>query len=303
MACRADFGSLSDFRSLLDIHPEEMIVTPKSYPVLCGSIAGKPSRIGVQIHRAGYEYLGLDYTYVAFGVDDARSALAAMRTLGIRGLGVTMPLKVQVLPYLDAIDDVANAIGAVNTIVNDDGQLTGYNTDWLGAVRAIEERTAIAGKKVVVIGAGGAARAIALGMLHEKAARVDIFNRTPAAAATLAADLGCRFGGDLDALNGAEDFDILIQTTSVGYGNVPPTDCVVPRGILKPGRVVLDIVAEPPETLLIKWAKEAGCVAIPGYRMRLHQAHLQFEFYTERKLPIEVLEQALLEAMGLARGD
>jgi shikimate dehydrogenase len=278
-------------------------VAPKSYPVLCGSIAGKPSKIGVQIHRAGYQYLGLDYTYVAFGVDDARSALEAMRTLGIRGFGVTMPLKLQVLPYLDEVDDMARAIGAVNTIVNTDGRLTGHNTDWLGAVRAIEERTAIAGKKVIVVGAGGAARAIACGMLHEKAASVEIFNRTPETAATLAADLGCRFGGGLDALAGAEDYDILIQTTSVGYGSVPPTDCVVPRGILQPGRVVLDIVAEPAETLLIKWAREAGCVAIPGYRMRLHQAHLQFELYTERKLPIEVLEKALLETMGLARGD
>jgi shikimate dehydrogenase len=84
---------------------------------------------------------------------------------------------------------------------------------------------------------------------------------------------------------------------------VPPTDCVVPRGILTAGKVILDIVAEPPETLLIKWASEAGCVAIPGYRMRVHQAHLQFELYTERKLPIAVLEKAMFQAMGLSRGD
>ncbi len=274
-------------------------MAPQSHPVLCGSIAGKPSHIGVQMHRAGYEHLGLDFTYVAFGVEDARSALAAMRTLGIRGFGVTMPFKIEALPYLDEIDPMAKTIGAVNTIVNDAGRLIGYNTDWLGAVRAIEERATIAGKNVIVVGAGGAARAVACGMQHEKAAQVAIFNRSAEKAETLARDLGCRFGGDLDALEDVGDFDLLIHATSVGYRNSPPTDCIVPRGILQPGRVVLDIVSEPAETLLVRWAREAGCTAIPGSRMRLHQAHLQFGLYTERDLPIEVLEKAMFQAMGL----
>jgi shikimate dehydrogenase len=277
---------------------EEIIMVQKSYPVLCGSIAGRPSQVGAQIHRAGYQYLDLDYTYVAFGVDDAEPALLAMRTLGIRGLGVTMPFKEKVLPYLDEIDPMAGEIGAVNTIVNDNGKLIGHNVDWLGAVRAIEEQTTIAGKRVIVVGAGGAARAIACGMKHEGASEVEIFNRTPEKAQRLAMELDCQFGGGLDALQGTADYDILIQATSVGYHNVPPTDCIVPRNMLKPGKVVLDIVAEPTETLLIKWASEAGCSPIPGWRMRLYQAHLQFQLYTERELPLDVLEKALLKAMG-----
>ena len=276
----------------------------QSYPILCGSIAGKPSKIGPRIHRACYEYLGLDYTYVAFGIDeDANSALQAMKTLGIRGLGVTMPFKVQVLPYLDEIDPVAEAIGAVNTIVNDNGRLIGHNLDWLGAVRAVEEQTTIAGKRVIIVGAGGGSRAVAYGMKHEGAAQVEIFNRTHGKAEKLATELGCEFGGNLDALQRTQDYDILIHTTSVGYQNVPATECAVPRGILRSGKVVLDIVSEPLETLLIRWAREAGCTAIPGYRMRLHQAHLQFELYTERQVPLEVLEKALLKEMGLSVGD
>lgn len=274
------------------------------YPVLCGSIAGHPSRIGAQIHRAGYEYLGLDYSYVAFGIgtDDTQAALQAMRTLGIRGFGVTMPFKEWVIPYLDEIDPVAGAIGAVNAIVNDNGKLTGYNTDWLGAVRAVEEQTTIGGKQVVIVGAGGAARAIAYGMKHEGAAQVSIFNRTPEKAEQMAVDLGCRFGGDIAALERIGQFDILIHTTSVGY-QATPRDCVVPRSILKPGKVILDIVSEPLETLLIQWAKAAGCTAIPGFRMRLHQAHIQFELYTQRTLPLEVMDNALRKVMGLPISD
>jgi shikimate dehydrogenase len=281
-----------------------LVRTP--YPVLCGSIAGHPSKIGVQIHRAGYEYLGLDYIYVAFGVDSdaAEGALQAMRTLGIRGFGVTMPFKESVLPHLDNLDPDARAIGAVNAIVNDEGRLTGYNTDWLGAIRALEERTTIAGKNVIIVGAGGAARAIAYGMKHEGAADIEIFNRTASKAETLAAELGCRLGGDIEALKErTDDYDILIQTTSVGYQQSPPQDCVVPQSILKNGKVILDIVSEPVDTLLIQWAKAAGCIAIPGYRMRLHQAHIQFQLYTKHELPLEVLDRALLNAMGLSAVD
>ena len=110
-----------------------------SKPVLCGSIAGRPGRFGVAMHTAAYRALDLDYVYVAFGTEDTAGAVAAMRALGVRGLGVTMPHKRRIAEHLDAIDDEARAIGAVNTVVNDAGRLTGYNVDWIGAVRAFRE--------------------------------------------------------------------------------------------------------------------------------------------------------------------
>ena len=110
-----------------------------SNPVLCGSIAGRPGRFGVAMHTAGYRALGLPYTYVAFGTEDTAGAVAAMRALGIRGLGVTMPHKVRIMEHLDVLDETAREIGAVNTVVNDDGRLTGHNVDWIGALRAFRE--------------------------------------------------------------------------------------------------------------------------------------------------------------------
>jgi shikimate dehydrogenase len=242
-----------------------------------------------------YRHLGLEYVYVAFGIADSRAAADAIRTLGIRGVGVTMPHKVAIMPFLDRIDPVALEIGAVNTIVNDEGILTGYNVDWLGAVRALEERdVVIAGQRAFVVGAGGAARAVAFG-LKRQGASVSIFNRTPDKARGLAESLGVNFGGDLRALTG--EYEILVHATSAGYVSQPEV-CVVPRSILEPGKVVMDIVAEPLPSPLQTLAESAGCLTIPGDRMRLHQAAAQFEMYTGRVPPLELMGAALLRAMA-----
>ena len=269
-----------------------------SYPILCGSIASHPSKVGQAIHNAMYEHLGLPYSYVAFGIIDSSAAVAAMRALGIRGFGVTMPHKVSIMAFLDQIDPVAAEIGAVNTVVNDDGVLTGYNVDWLGAMLAIEEKgVSIRGKRAFVVGAGGAARAVAFG-LKKRGASVTIFNRTPERARTLASELEVDFGGDLGALSA--EYDILVHTTAAGYTSQPGV-CIIPEEILIAGKVVMDVVAEPLPTPLQVAAQSAGCVVIPGYRMRLHQAAAQFELYTGRAPPLEVMGDALLEAMGLSK--
>ena len=124
-------------------------------------------RFGVAMHNAAYRALGLDYVYVAFGTEDTAGAAAAMRSLGVRGLGVTMPHKLRIIEHLDAIDDEARAIGAVNTVVNERGRLTGYNVDWIGAVRAFREALEVSTARVAVIGAGGGARAIVYGLARE----------------------------------------------------------------------------------------------------------------------------------------
>ena len=148
-----------------------------SNPVLCGSIAARPGSFGVAMHTAAYRALGLNFVYVAFGTEDTAGAMAAMRALGIRGLGLTMPHKVRAIDHLDALTEEARAIGAVNTVVNDGGRLVGHNVDWSGAVRAFSERLTVRGCRAAVVGAGGGARAIVYGLVREEAS-VTIFNRS-----------------------------------------------------------------------------------------------------------------------------
>ena len=139
---------------------------------LCGSVSRLSSALGRSMHEAGYRALGIPFTYVPFEVRDLAGAIAGMRALGIRGLGVSQPFKQDVMPLLDAIEPVAARIGAINTIVNDGGRLEGRNTDWIGATRALEEVRSLRGASVLLLGAGGAARAIAFGLANSGAARL-----------------------------------------------------------------------------------------------------------------------------------
>ena len=267
---------------------------PKSNPILCGSISSRPSPFGVAMHNAAYKAAGVPFVYVAFGIENTREAVLGVRYLGFRGLGVSMPHKIEIMQYLDAIDETAATIGAVNTVVNDNGHLTGYNTDWIGAMRAIEEKTDIAGKRSIVIGAGGAARAIVYGLV-KRGSQVTIYNRTADKGQRLAEDFGVEFGGGLDALSSAHDYDILVNATSVGFH--ASDESIVPPTILSEGKVVLDVVFIPPESRLVRDAKARSCIAIPGTRMLIHQASYQFELYTGQQAPFEVMEEALLETI------
>jgi shikimate dehydrogenase len=262
---------------------------------LCGSIASRPSRLGPIMHNAAYRALDLDFVYMAFGVVDLKMAIEGARGLGIRGLGVSMPFKQEVIQYLDQIDGTAEAIGAVNTICNENGKLLGYNSDWIGAIRALEEKTQIKGRRVVLVGAGGVGRAIVYGV-KKKGGNIAIFDRTAEKARQLATEFRIELGGSINDVKREKDYDILINATSVGSSpnieeNIFPSDALIPR------KVVMDVVFDPPETTLIKAAKDAGCVAIPGYRMLIHQALFQFELYTGQKAPFEIMEKALLAAI------
>ncbi len=277
---------------------------PSPSPVtLCGSLSLHPVSLGMNMHRAGYEALGLPFAYVPFAMTSAglADALRAMRILGIRGFGVSMPFKIEILPLLDAIDPQAARIGAVNTVVNDEGRLTGYNTDATGAARAIEEVTALAGRRAVVVGAGGAARAVAHALLDGGAA-VHLANRTAERARELAEELrqvsatrgdgGALSSGALEDLVSLQGHDLLVNASSAGmpeYGAASP----VPPSLLHSGLVVMDIVYRPMRTALIEAAEAAGAVAIHGGRMLLHQACRQFELYTRRAAPLEAMDRAL----------
>lgn len=268
------------------------MTSPSTYPILCGSIAARPGRFGVAMHSAAYRAAGLAYTYVAFGTEDTAGAVQAMRTMGLRGLGVTMPHKTRIAAYLDAVDATAATIGAVNTVVNDQGRLTGYNTDWQGALDALAEAGPVEGP-AVVIGAGGGARAVVYA-LRSQGCAVTVLNRSGERGQALAAGFGVRYGGDPERLAEAGPYRLLVHATPVGL--LAPDAIAVPPEALLPGAIVLDLVAMPIETRLLAEAKARLCRTVPGIRMQLHQARRQFSLYTGREPDLAVMEQALREA-------
>lgn len=246
------------------------------------------------IHNTGYKSLGLNFVYTAFRVENLKDAVLGFRALGIRGISVTVPHKVSVMPLLNKIDNKAKEIGAVNTIVNDNGTLTGYNTDSPAALRALKEITSLINKKTVIIGAGGAARAIAFGLKGEKT-DVLIINRTPEKAKTLAKETNSRFGG-LSKLCEIKNADVIINATSAGMH--PDTNTsIISQDFLRENQTVFDIVYNPKETLLIKYAKLKKCKIVYGYKMLLHQAALQFEMFTGLIPPVDIMEKTLLNQL------
>ncbi|OIP95325.1 shikimate dehydrogenase [Candidatus Wirthbacteria bacterium CG2_30_54_11] len=277
-----------------------MVSEAPSGATVC-AVIGDPVEHSVSpaMHTAGYRSLGLKYYFGRLRVTSSELArsMAAVRSLTIRGVSVTLPHKVAVMQYLDEIDPVAQQIGAVNTIVNTSGHLKGYNTDWEGAMRSVEEVASIAGKTVVMIGAGGAARGVGYGFLQRLAGRLIILNRSEEKAKALAGELGAQWGG-LDQLERSlGQADILFQTTSVGM-HPDILETIVPQEFLHPGLVVVEAVFNPLETRLIREAKAAGCKVSLGYRMLLYQGVRQFELYTGvEKAPVEAMDKALVETL------
>ncbi|MGD9118460.1 MAG: shikimate dehydrogenase [Dehalococcoidia bacterium] len=248
------------------------------------------------IHNAAYKALGLNYAYIALRTSDIKRTIADIKRQNIRGVSVTTPHKVKVIPYLDRIDDAAKAIGAVNTIVNDNGRLTGYNTDGEAALKVLEELTSVGGKKVVLVGSGGAALAIA-NTLKEKKVNLIILNRTEAKARELAEKVGAEDYGGLDKIALVSKADILINATTVGMS--PNTEeTIVPQEFLHPQLTVFDIVYNPKKTRLLREARAKGGNVVYGYKMLLYQAAQQFQLFTGQPAPIKVMESVLTQALG-----
>lgn len=247
------------------------------------------------IHNAGYQALGINYLYVPFQVKDIKRAIEGIRELGIRGASVTMPHKARAIEYVDEIDRVALETGAVNTIVNNDGILIGYNTDYQGALKALEEVTPLEGKRAVLVGSGGAATAIALG-LRRGGAKLVILNRTEEKAKRLAEMLDAEDSGGLKKLDEVSSADILINATSVGMW--PETnESLIPKSLLHNRLTVFDTVYNPKETKLLTEARERGCAIVYGYKMFLYQAAIQFELFTGHQAPLPAMESALTQAL------
>jgi len=256
------------------------------------------------MHNAAFEALGLDAIYLAFRVAEHElgDAIRGAKSLGIAGLNVTIPLKEKALAFVDA-DDVATRIGAINTIDFTSGTPTGYNTDGIGALTVLKERVGeIRGKEVLILGAGGAARAIAF-YLDAEGARLTIANRTEDRAAMLASSL---HNADFISLREEElkrhirDADILINTTPVGM--YPRADAtLVNAGMMHSELVVFDIVYNPAETKLLREAKKAGVqTIIEGVKMLVYQGAASFRIWTGMEPPVEVMESAVRKALSLS---
>lgn len=270
---------------------------------LCG-IIGRPlgHTLSPAIHNAGYQALGLNFVYIAFEVEDAAAAVAAMRSLSIRGLSVTIPHKTAVIPHLDTIEKVAEMIGAVNTIVNEDGSLAGYNTDGTAALRALEEAgIATRGVPVLVLGSGGAARAVCFTLAAKSTpAHLQILGIIPGELRKLTDELrektGISVAGELfsdDSLaRRLEECEVLIQASPVGM-HPDIEKSLVPPHLLRSGLKVFDVVYNPDPTRLIRDARSRGLTTASGLRMFLYQAADQFVLFTGREAPLEAMEHIL----------
>ncbi len=245
------------------------------------------------MHNAAFAELAIDATYLAFDVppESLGDAISGARALGIRQLAVSLPHKLEVMQYLDEIDETARRIGAVNTVTRRGDRLIGTNTDWIGAVRAIERESPLLGRRAVVLGAGGAARAVVYGLL-ERGASVTVLNRTVSRAEALAADLGAAAAGGLEEL-AQIDHDVLVNATRAGLGD---HESPVPASSLRKGTVVMDAVYEPEVTRMLSDATAAGATPLGGKWMLVHQAAEQFQLWSEREAPIEVMAEAFDQA-------
>lgn len=254
-------------------------------------IIGNPVRHSLSpiIHNGAFRRMGLNAVYLAFEVNHLKEALSGIRALGVRGLSVTIPFKTQILPYLDNLEDVAGKIRAVNTLTAVGGNLVGYNTDCCGALEALEEKADLKGKRVILLGAGGAARAIGFG-LKEKGCQVAIFNRSLDRAEVLAKELGCAYH-PLSSFKEMEG-EVLVNATSVGMHPLE-SKSPVPKEVLREGMVVMDIVYWPLKTRLLREAEEKGCLTIDGLEMLARQGSAQLEIWTGRRQAVGQIREDL----------
>ena len=274
---------------------------------VCG-IIGYPIEhtMSPPIHNAAFKAMGLDYVYVAFGVkpEDVGKAVQGMRAFNMRGMSVTIPHKLAVIPYIDKLDPLAEKIGAVNTIVNDDGILTGYNTDALGFLQPLLEKgVEPEGKNVVIVGAGGASRAVSF-ILADRGANLVILNRKEELdwAENIAANVTQAFGRKTRALeltrkNLKDEIataDILVNVTSVGMH--PKVDATaVPGDLLNSGLIVCDVVYNPLKTRLIREAEAAGATTFSGIDMLVWQGVIAFEKWTGVKPPVDLMKEEAIK--------
>ncbi|MBI5179231.1 MAG: shikimate dehydrogenase [Nitrospinae bacterium] len=257
------------------------------------------------MHNSAAKDLRLPFVYIAFEVPPASlaKAVAGMKTLGIAGMNVTVPHKEKIVPLLDALDKGAAEIGAVNTVKNNNGVLTGANTDGVGFLRALKaERFNPRGKRAVIIGAGGSSRAIGVSLCKAGAKEIVVINRSEGSGKALVRHLS-RFGkADFHkstspaARDAVARADLVVQTTPAGMKKSDPLPLADPP--FRKGQLVYDIIYSPGETRFLKAAKKAGANTLNGLSMLVYQGSESFKMWTGRRFPEEKVLRLLKKQLG-----
>lgn len=266
--------------------------------------------ISPPVHQAALDHLGIDARYEVWETppSDLPGLLDRMRSPGFMGASVTIPHKETVAPMMDELSPAAAAIGAVNCIASAGGSLVGHNTDGGGFITALQECAGFTatGRSVLLVGAGGAAKAIGHALLGEGVSSLTIANRTRARAESLAADLsGCAVAASLDPSElaaAAAGADLIVNSTSVGMSSGERAgDCPIPPDLIPAGALVNDIVYSPPETPLMRAARARGARLLGGLPMLIYQGAAAFELWTGREPPVEVMLAAGERALAVHR--
>jgi shikimate dehydrogenase len=297
-------------------HSWRIIMTNKKYigtgTQFC-AVIGNPvaHSLSPAIHNAAYEHLGLDFVYVASRVEDVKGALAGMRALSnFRGLSVTIPHKIEVMKYLDEISDADRAIGSINTVVHEGDRLIGLGTDGPGAMKALADAgVELKDKNILILGAGGAARAISFTLaIKGGVSRIILLDINEDLLSGLKNDLNSGTKVQIEAhlvnetatASAMAVSDIIINCTSVG---MHPNEgkSIVPPELFRHGQVAFDIVYTPLETKLLKDAKARGLKTIQGVEMFVNQAALQFERFTGHPAPVDVMRIIVLEKLNISQ--
>ncbi|MBE9536897.1 MAG: shikimate dehydrogenase [Proteobacteria bacterium] len=257
------------------------------------------------IHNAAFQELGLDFVYLACRVEDVKGALAGMRALeNFRGLSVTIPHKIEIMKYCDEINDVDRSIGSINTVIHEGDKLLAMGTDGPGALKALTDAgLAMDGKTILMLGAGGAARAIAFTLARDtKAVEITLLDLNESTLKGLASDLNAGTSTRISSAlmteaalaEAMERADIIINCTPVGmHPNVDAS--VVPVELFRPGQAVFDVVYTPLQTKLLRDAASKGLKTVSGVEMFINQAALQFEQFTGKDAPVEVMRRVVME--------
>jgi shikimate dehydrogenase len=277
---------------------------------LC-AVIGNPiaHSLSPAIHNAAFNALDLDFVYLAFRVEDVKGALAGMRALSnFRGMSVTIPHKIEAMKYVDEVVEVDRSIGSINTIINEQGRLIGLGTDGPGALKAlVDAGVKLDGKKILMLGSGGAARAIAFTLARNtQLSKLIVMDVNEPMLQGLTSDLKSGTAASIESIpltgdslaHVMESADVIINCTPIGMH--PHEDAsLVPAELFRPGQVVFDIVYTPLETRLLADARAHGLKVISGVEMFINQAVLQFRHFTGVDAPVEVMRRVVMEKLGV----
>ncbi len=272
-----------------------MPMIPTRDTVLCMSLAGRPGNFGVRFHNHLYEQLGIDFYYKAFSTNDLPAAVAGIRALGIRGCGVSMPFKEACIELVDEMDASAAAIQSINTVVNDNGHLKAYNTDYIAIRQLIERHNLSPGTSFALRGSGGMAKAVASAFRDAGFANGTLVARNPHSGPALAQQLGYEWRAELGDLRP----QMLVNVTPIGMsGGAEANDLAFAADAVHAAQIVFDVVALPAQTPLVLLGQSLGKQVITGLEVIALQALEQFVLYTGVRPTAEQVRQATEYARG-----